>query len=694
MHRGDAAEWWVSPLAPQLLRFHLDEEPLGIGALASGLMASGERDRLLQRARAAIDRSDWHSAFDAFSAADARSPLDVEDLEHAALAAMWLFQPEPYVDLMQRAFGLRIAAGDARRAVPLALELCIENARRGRMSVALGWAERAQRLAEDFEPCAEVGHVKALRAIIALDVLHQNEEALALYEEALVLGREFNDADLTANALVGSGTALVRLGRVSEGMRRVDAAMIDAVSGLLSSIATARVYCGTISLCQALGDIRRAFEWTQEASSCAMRPGMGDYPGDCQMHRAEIMRIRGDWAGAESQLREVMEALGTWSVGHVGQAWYELGEIARRRGDLAAAEDAYRSAEENEKRPQPGRALLHLARGDDASAAAQLRATLAETAETDPMAIAELLPAVVEVALACSDVDHAASATDRLLGLADKYDTVLLQARAATACAAVCLARRDGDKAMSGYRDAMALWRDAGAPYEAAQAQHSLAQAAMLVGDREVASVEVEAAISVFEGLGARLDLDAARQFRDRIGATSIGHQVRRTFMFTDIVDSTRLVAGMGDERWAAVLRSHDRTMREVLVQHRGTEVKQRGGGDGFFAVFEGASAAVQCAIEMQQRFASQRESTGFAPEIRIGIHEADALLSGGDFSGLGVHEAARIAGVAEAGDILASEGTAAAAGARARAPARPIVLKGLRNPVAIVSIEWGDQDA
>jgi class 3 adenylate cyclase len=57
------------------------------------------------------------------------------------------------------------------------------------------------------------------------------------------------------------------------------------------------------------------------------------------------------------------------------------------------------------------------------------------------------------------------------------------------------------------------------------------------------------------------------------------------------------------------------------------------------------------------------------------------------------VHEAARIAGVAEAGDILVSEGTAVAAKARARAPARPVALKGLRDPVAIVSIEWGDDD-
>jgi len=649
-----------------------------------------DRQQLLLDARAAADGFDWRTALDAFHEADALSPLSVDDLERAALAAMWLFDFDSHVDLLQRAFGSHVAADDPQRAVPLALELCLQNARRNRMAVALGWAERAERLGEDLEPCAQLGHVVALRAILALDIRHENEEALALYQEALDLGRRFKDGDLIAFALLGSGTALVRLGRVAEGMRRVDDAMIDAVSGLLSSVMTARVYCGTISLCQAMGDIRRAFEWTQEASSCVARTGMGDFPGDCQMHRAEIMRLRGDWTGAESQIRDVMHALGMWSVGHVGQAWYELGEIARRRGDLEVAEDAYRHAEQNEKLPQPGLAMLHLALGDVALAAAQVRAALADTADTDPMAIAALLPEAVEIALVCDDLDQAEAAADRLAQLASSFGTVLLGAHAATSRARVALARRDSHVAIDACRAAIGLWRDAGAPYEAAQTQALLARAAMLAGDREVASVELDAATAVFEGLGARLDLDAARRLADRIGDLGYGNQVRRTFMFTDIVDSTRLVAGMGDERWAAVLRSHDRTVRDLLLQHGGTEVKQRGGGDGFFAVFEDPSSAVDCAIAMQRAFSGQRETTGFAPEIRIGLHEADALASGGDFAGLGVHEAARIASVAEGGDILTSEATAVAAHVRATTPVRRVELKGLRDPMAIQSVEWG----
>ena len=99
----------------------------------------------------------------------------------------------------------------------------------------------------------------------ALDFTHDATAAVELYDEVLRIGQLIRDADLVAGALAGKGTALVRLGRVSEGLRLVDESMIDAVSGLLGPFATAKVYCVTIGLCQAVGDIRRAGEWTEQA---------------------------------------------------------------------------------------------------------------------------------------------------------------------------------------------------------------------------------------------------------------------------------------------------------------------------------------------------------------------------------------------------------------------------------------------
>ncbi len=646
-------------------------------------------EQLLADARTASDESDWATAFEAFGRAGADAPLGVDDLERAALSAMWLREFEPCVDFRQRAFGMCVAEGDVRRAAGLAIELCFDQALRHRMAVALGWAQRAERLLDGCEPCSALGRLVELRAIVALEIQHDVATALEHYDEALRIGRVSNDADVVAGALVGSGTALVRLGRVSEGLRLVDEAMIDAVSGLLGPVMTARIYCNTISLCQALGDIRRAFEWTEQAVVCSSRPGMGDFPGDCRMHRAEITRLRGDWAGAESELRLAMAALERWSPGHVGQAWYELGEIELRRGDLAAAADAFDRAAKHEKDPQPGLAMLKLAQDDAAVASALLRGAAENAGDADPLAVGQLLPAIVEVQLACGDVQGAHDAAERLADIAAVYGTVVLEARAATSQARVALASGATDDAVASARTAVNLWRDAGAPYETAQTQHLLAEAAMRSDDREVAIVELEAALAVFTSLGATRDIEAAQTLRSRLGDITIGYQVRRTFMFTDIVDSTRLVAEMGDVGWSTVLHSHDRTIRDLLAQHGGSEVKQRGGGDGFFAVFTSPTDAIDCAVAIQRRFAEHRDTHGFAPEIRIGVHEADALLSGNDFAGLGVHEAARIVAHADGGSILASQATATAAAATTTAPAREVALKGLSDRLAVQDILW-----
>ncbi len=646
-------------------------------------------EQLLADARAAFDRSDWSAAFEAFGRADSEVALEAEDLERAGLTAMWLGEFESCIEFRQRAFGAQVAARDVRRAAGVAIDLCVDHAVRHHEAVAIGWAQRAATLLEGCEPCSALGRLEELQALVALEVAHDVATAMRHYDEALRIGRLCNDPDLVAGALVGSGTVLVRLGRVAEGLRRVDEAMIDAVSGLLGGVQTARTYCGTISLCQALGDIRRASEWTQQAVTCSSRPGMGDFPGDCRMHRAEITRLRGDWVGAESELRLAMIALERWSPDHVGQAWYELGEIALRRGELAEATEAFERAAACGKDPQPGLAMLRLAQGEESVALALLRVAAENAGAADPLAVGQLLPAIVEAQLACGDVPAAQDAAERLAAIATLFGTVVLDARAATSRARVALAAGAADEAVASARIAVNLWRDAGAPYETAQTQHLLAEAAIRIDDREVAIVELEAALAMFTRLGAMRDVEAAQRLRDRLGGIAIGHQVRRTFMFTDIVDSTRLVAEMGDLGWSTVLHTHDRTIRDLLRSHGGAEVKQRGGGDGFFAVFTVPIDAIDCAVAIQRRFAEQRNADGFAPEIRIGVHEADALLSGNDYAGLGVHEAARIAALAGAGEILVSTTTADAAGAATHAPAREVSLKGLTDPLAIQPIAW-----
>jgi class 3 adenylate cyclase len=162
--------------------------------------------------------------------------------------------------------------------------------------------------------------------------------------------------------------------------------------------------------------------------------------------------------------------------------------------------------------------------------------------------------------------------------------------------------------------------------------------------------------------------------------------RVEKTFMFTDIEGSTALVAALGDEAWQGVLRWHDETLRSLFADHKGEEVV--GTGDGFFVGFDSPDDALACAVAIQRRLAEQRRTQGFAPKVRIGVHASGATQVGKNFSGKGVHEAARIAALADGDQILASRSTAADARFPVSEP-RAVTLRGTTEPVEIVSVDW-----
>jgi class 3 adenylate cyclase len=118
-----------------------------------------------------------------------------------------------------------------------------------------------------------------------------------------------------------------------------------------------------------------------------------------------------------------------------------------------------------------------------------------------------------------------------------------------------------------------------------------------------------------------------------------------------------------------------------------GTEINRI--GDGFFVAFDRADSAVRCAVEIQRALARHRVDHGFAPGVRIGLHEAEATREGSDYQGRGVHEAARIAGTAQGDEILVSAPVAAHADGWTLAGPRTVKLKGLSQPVDVFSVAW-----
>jgi len=162
--------------------------------------------------------------------------------------------------------------------------------------------------------------------------------------------------------------------------------------------------------------------------------------------------------------------------------------------------------------------------------------------------------------------------------------------------------------------------------------------------------------------------------------------RVEKTFMFTDIERSTNLVEALGDEQWQALLRWHDETLRGLFADHRGEEVV--GTGDGFFVGFDSPEEALACAVAIQRRLAEHRQQHGFAPNVRVGVHAAGATQVGKNFTGKGVHEASRIAALAAGGEIVASRSTAAGSRFPVSEP-RDVEVRGISDPVAIVTVDW-----
>jgi DNA-binding CsgD family transcriptional regulator len=462
----------------------------------------------LGRGREFYARRAWVDAYKSLSHADQATPLGAEDLNLLATSAYMLGRDDDYLSGLERAHRAYLDGGEAVRAVRCAFWVGVNLALRGEMARATGWFGRAQRLLEREErDCVERGYLLVpvlLRHVASGDW----EAAVGTAAEAAEIGERFGDADLLALAVHEQGHALVRQGRVEEGLGLLDEAMVAATAGELSPIVTGLVYCSVIAYCQELYELRRAQEWTDALTRwCEQQPDMVAHTGRCLMHRAEIMELQGAWRDALEEARRAVERLAQGALNQVaaGHALYRQGEIHRLRGKLAAAEEAYREASRCGCEPQPGLALLRLAEGNDDAAAAAIRRVVGET--TEQLKRAGLLPAYVEIMLALGDVEEAHSACRELEAISARYGSTVLGAMSAQARGAVALAQGDARAALVALRRAWQVWQELEAPHEVARVRVLLGLACRALGDDDTTTLELEAARGVFAQLGAAPDL-------------------------------------------------------------------------------------------------------------------------------------------------------------------------------------------
>lgn len=648
---------------------------------------STARSQTLEAGRGAISRHAWKEGFDVLSEADRAEPLAPEDLERLTEAGWWTGQLSASIAARERAHRAYLDAGNPCRAGYHAIFLFRDYGSKGEGTVARAWLNRAERLLAHQPECVETAWFERTQTVFALEGLHDLDSALVHAQRTLEMATRLSDRDLMALGLHDQGRILVAMGRVDEGVAMMDEATVAALAGELAPFPTAAIYCNTITSCHGLADYRRAGEWTEAAKRWCERQAIAGFPGMCRVYRAEVIRLRGSWAEAEREAQRAYEELREFNVESAAGALYEIGEIRLRMGDFAAAGEMFRQAHDLGRDPLPGLAILRLAQGKGDAALTLITTGLAD--ETgDRFHRAKLLPALVTIATVCGNRTAAAAAATELEEIARAYRTPALEATAACAHATVALAAGDPTTARPHVKRGVLLWQTVDAPYETALARLLLGEACQVEGDVETAALELEAARSAFERLGAVPDAQRATQL---LGGTAPGPRPAtqpeiKTFMFTDMVKSTSLVTAIGDHAWQDVLRWHDQTLRTLVARHGGEEIDRA--GDGFFIAFGTVQEAVTCAVDIQRTLAEHRRTHGFAPQVRIGLHATSALRRGKGFSGKGVHLAARLMAQAGPDDILVSQASLQGVRVLASEP-KTLSLQGFTDPVVAVSVLW-----
>lgn len=480
-----------------------------IGAEVAGT-PSGDGD-LLGRARVAYAHRDWVSARRDFTEVSRTGDLHPADLYALSNCAWWLGDLDECLPLQRQVHQRFLDLDDPASAALVAIDVGYTHLIRGEESQGSGWIARAMRLLDDRTDTVEYGYLVYLEFEGTFSA-SELDAAMDAASRVHALGRRFHDPTLTALGVLGQGRVLVRRGEVAAGMSLLDEAMLAAVSEELDPGWAGNIYCHLMVACYEIADLRRAGEWTQvTADWCQSMPGAGPFMGICRVHRAQVLQVRGDWETAEREAMHVCGELAHFDVEIVAEAHYLIGDLKRLRGDLVAAESAYRESHRLGRDPQPGLALLRLARGEADIAFASMRAALA--AAREPCARARFLPAAVEVALAVNEVDQARTWVEELRGAARLYGTTGFTAASLQAEGAVLLVAGEVEDALRVLREALHTAREHDAPYEVARVRMLLAEACARLGDRESAVLERDAAAESFARLGV---VDSASRHQRR----------------------------------------------------------------------------------------------------------------------------------------------------------------------------------
>ena len=296
----------------------------------------------------ASDRSatgDWAETYRALAAR--AEELGVDDLDHLAVAAYLTGREDESFAMWERGHHRCSEAGDGVRAARFGLRLAQALAFKGDLPRTTGWLVRLRHQLDDLNvDCVEQGFIESLTAFCQIIETGDVASARAGFERAGKIGHRFNDRELITLARMGEGRCLIYSGELQEGLSLLDEVMIAVEAQEISPVAIGDAYCTVIDACHELFDLRRCETWTASfARWCDAQPDVILYRGQCLLHGAELLLLRGAWAKALVAASEACAAARRPGQSDHDRWHYLEGELHRVRGRARQNRGGLRASE-------------------------------------------------------------------------------------------------------------------------------------------------------------------------------------------------------------------------------------------------------------------------------------------------------------------------------------------------------------
>ncbi|AZO09993.1 MULTISPECIES: winged helix-turn-helix domain-containing protein [unclassified Mesorhizobium] len=469
------------------------DQPAALATRPARAVADSEPSRPgspILSARAAVAARKWHEAAACFAQADAADELLTADLEEWALALECIGRPAETIPFLMRAVTEYGVAGERLRAASPAITLARIHLERGELSVAKGWHKRAAQLIATATDSREHGLWCWMGARL-MGAEAEPEQALALAEQALEVGKHLDDPVVESLGLIYRGFFKLCLGETKSGQEDQDFAAALGLSSDVDPIVGGILYCNILWACRNFGDWARANQWTLGYEDWCRGHGLEDLSGSCRLHRAEVLGVHGTLKEAEALVRAALDQLARDAPWATGDALRVLGDIHLAAGDFAEAETAYRACHAAGWDPQPGLALLQLEQGQAEAAFSALERSLIGNGWPTLQRRGLVLATLAKVAARTNRLERAKAVIAELDTDPQRWPMASIRALTAEAKAELFIQENRLDEAARELQTACARWSEIGSPINAADARLSLAGLLIRLGDRTGAELEL-----------------------------------------------------------------------------------------------------------------------------------------------------------------------------------------------------------